>query len=140
MKKIDFINNRDIILGVCEYVVRYILMTYVDAYRSVKGHDSEKHLSPCVRINYAGVQNITNSSFAIKIVPQISTSIKSFKIKLLKTTNIKEAIEARTKQEIKLFEKISIKTRSIVLPIKLGISLKTMNSSASFSYTWFGRC
>lgn len=40
------------------------------------------------QLNYAGVQNITESSFAIKISPSINTSIKSFKIKLLKTTNI----------------------------------------------------
>lgn len=40
------------------------------------------------QLTYAGVQNITDSSFAIKISPSVNTSIKSFKIKLLKTTNI----------------------------------------------------
>lgn len=40
------------------------------------------------QLTYAGVQNISDSKFAIKITPSINTSIKSFKIKLLKTTNI----------------------------------------------------
>jgi hypothetical protein len=40
------------------------------------------------QLTYAGVQNITDSYFAVKISPAVSTSIKSFKIKLLKTTNI----------------------------------------------------
>ena len=40
------------------------------------------------QLTYAGVQNIAESYFAIKISPSISTSIKSFNIKLLKTTNI----------------------------------------------------
>jgi hypothetical protein len=40
------------------------------------------------QLNFAGYKDITESSFAIKINPLIDTSIKNFRIKLLKTTNI----------------------------------------------------